>query len=71
MTMPIHDAPTHDASTTDTDPTGRGPAAGVDPSADTAPRSADPARARERRPLVEPSTLTSHGPARVLALCNQ
>ncbi|MCW2528812.1 MAG: ParA family protein [Pseudonocardiales bacterium] len=34
-------------------------------------KSADPARARIRRPLVQPEPLTSHGPARVIALCNQ
>jgi chromosome partitioning protein len=34
-------------------------------------KSADPARARERRPLVAPQPLERHGPARVLALCNQ
>jgi chromosome partitioning protein len=33
--------------------------------------SADPARSRERRPLVQPAPLERHGPARVIALCNQ
>jgi chromosome partitioning protein len=35
------------------------------------PRSLDPAKARQRRPLVEPQPLSQHGPARVIALCNQ
>jgi chromosome partitioning protein len=35
------------------------------------PRSPDPAKARRRRPLVEPQPLSHHGPARVIALCNQ
>ncbi|HEU5270923.1 MAG TPA: ParA family protein [Jatrophihabitans sp.] len=35
------------------------------------PRSVDPAKARPRRPLVEPQPLSHHGPARVIALCNQ
>src|SRR3954466_15656533 len=30
----------------------------------------DPARARQR-PLPEPEPLTEHGPARVIAMCNQ
>ncbi len=34
-------------------------------------KSADPARARQRRPLVQPVPLSQHGPARVIALCNQ
>jgi chromosome partitioning protein len=34
-------------------------------------KSPDPAKARRRRPLVEPQPLTQHGPARVIALCNQ
>lgn len=34
-------------------------------------RSVDPAKARTRRPLVEPKPLDGHGPARVLSLCNQ
>lgn len=33
--------------------------------------SADPAQARKKRPLVEPARLDRHGPARVIALCNQ
>jgi chromosome partitioning protein len=33
--------------------------------------SADPAVARKRRPLPEPPALQRHGPARVIALCNQ
>ncbi|TAM85480.1 MAG: ParA family protein [Jatrophihabitans sp.] len=33
--------------------------------------SADPARARTPRELPEPPPLTTHGPARVIALCNQ
>ena len=35
------------------------------------PDSADPARSRERRPLQKPRPLERHGPARILALCNQ
>ena len=34
-------------------------------------RSVDPAKARRRRPLVEPQPLSQHGPARVISLCNQ
>ncbi|MGX7679632.1 ParA family protein [Jatrophihabitans sp. DSM 45814] len=34
-------------------------------------KSADPARARDRRPLVAPEPVSHHGPARILALCNQ
>ena len=34
-------------------------------------KSVDPAKARRRRPLVEPQPLSQHGPARVIALCNQ
>jgi chromosome partitioning protein len=36
-----------------------------------AARPADPARARDRRTLVAPEPLDHHGPARVIALCNQ
>jgi chromosome partitioning protein len=35
------------------------------------PKSADPALARRRRELPEPPPLQRHGPARVIALCNQ
>jgi chromosome partitioning protein len=46
--------------------------AGISPAAeDDAPRSVDPAKARRRRPLIEPAPLGKHGPARVLSLCNQ
>jgi chromosome partitioning protein len=34
-------------------------------------KPADPALARPKRDLVEPTPLTTHGPARVIALCNQ
>jgi chromosome partitioning protein len=34
-------------------------------------RQADPAALRAMRPIPEPQPLTSHGPARVVALCNQ
>lgn len=34
-------------------------------------RSVDPAAARQKRPLPEPPPLERHGPARVIALCNQ
>jgi chromosome partitioning protein len=36
-----------------------------------APKPADPAQARPKRPLPEPAPLQRHGPARVIALCNQ
>jgi chromosome partitioning protein len=36
-----------------------------------ASHSADPARARRRRELPDPPALSSHGPARTIALCNQ
>jgi chromosome partitioning protein len=35
------------------------------------PKPADPALARRQRELAEPKPLPRHGPARVLALCNQ
>jgi chromosome partitioning protein len=35
------------------------------------PKSADPAAARARRPVPEPQRLERHGPAHVIALCNQ
>jgi chromosome partitioning protein len=38
---------------------------------ETATKSADPARTRQRRPLVQPQPVSQHGPARVIALCNQ
>jgi chromosome partitioning protein len=34
-------------------------------------KPADPAQARSKRALVEPPPLVRHGPARVIALCNQ
>jgi chromosome partitioning protein len=34
-------------------------------------KSADPAQARKKRVLPEPAPLQRHGPARVIALCNQ
>ncbi|MCW2528875.1 MAG: Chromosome (plasmid) partitioning protein ParA [Pseudonocardiales bacterium] len=34
-------------------------------------KSTDPARTRVRRPLLAPKVLDRHGPARVVALCNQ
>jgi chromosome partitioning protein len=49
-----------------------GPAAPGEPgAASESARSTDPARARQRRPLVQPEPLRQHGPARVIALCNQ
>jgi chromosome partitioning protein len=36
-----------------------------------AAKSADPALARKKRPLIEPKPLDRHGPARIIALCNQ
>src|SRR6478609_1685574 len=33
--------------------------------------SADPAIARKKRTLIEPPPLDRHGPARIVALCNQ
>jgi chromosome partitioning protein len=45
---------------------------GLFPAGDPEPtRSADPAAARTKRELREPTPLERHGPARVLALCNQ
>ncbi|SOD73801.1 chromosome partitioning protein [Jatrophihabitans sp. GAS493] len=37
----------------------------------SAVKSVDPAAARVKRPLIEPKPLDRHGPARVIALCNQ
>jgi chromosome partitioning protein len=34
-------------------------------------KSADPALSRPKRPLIEPKPLDRHGPARIIALCNQ
>src|SRR5437763_7316708 len=34
-------------------------------------KSADPAQARPKRKIPEPPALKRHGPARVIALCNQ
>jgi chromosome partitioning protein len=36
-----------------------------------ASKSADPAITRVKRPLIEPKPLDHHGPARIIALCNQ
>jgi len=44
---------------------------GLSTAGDQAVRSADPAKTRQRRPLVQPEPLRQHGPARVIALCNQ
>ena len=38
---------------------------------DTARSSSDPAVARRKRPLVTPPPLVRHGPARIIAMCNQ
>jgi chromosome partitioning protein len=34
-------------------------------------KSADPAVARKKRPILDPKPLERHGPARIIALCNQ
>jgi chromosome partitioning protein len=41
------------------------------PADNAAARSADPALARAKRELPEPAPLERHGPARIIALCNQ
>jgi chromosome partitioning protein len=41
------------------------------PSTPPETRSADPAVARTKRVLIEPAPLERHGPARIIALCNQ
>jgi chromosome partitioning protein len=38
---------------------------------EAAVKQADPALARRKRPLLEPPPLQRHGPARIIALCNQ
>jgi chromosome partitioning protein len=43
----------------------------VEEDARRAPRSVDPAQSRQRRLRPEPEPLTEHGPAQVVALCNQ
>ena len=49
------------------EPSAIGPESGPD-----APKvSSDPARTRVKRPLITPPPLERHGPARILALCNQ
>jgi chromosome partitioning protein len=49
-----------------------GDADGIDDTrARTGNRAVDPAASRRKRFVPEPSTLTEHGPARVVALCNQ
>lgn len=55
------------SGTPDPEPAG----APADGAAGSTARSVDPARARVRRPLVTPSPLDRHGPARILSLCNQ
>jgi len=50
---------------------GQAPGTGLSDGAAEAAKSADPARTRRRRPLVQPQPLSQHGPARVIALCNQ
>jgi chromosome partitioning protein len=39
--------------------------------ADSSSKTIDPARARPRRPLPAPTPLDRHGPARIIAMCNQ
>jgi chromosome partitioning protein len=41
------------------------------PAERASPRSVDPAVTRVKRELVEPAPLEQHGPARIIALCNQ
>jgi chromosome partitioning protein len=43
----------------------------ADEDARRGPRSIDPAQSRQRRLRPEPEPLTEHGPAQVVALCNQ
>ncbi len=43
----------------------------ADVAAAQAIKSQDPAVARKKRPIVEPAPLERHGPARIIALCNQ
>ena len=60
--------------TTPTTPTGRadGPESGSDELfRESAAKSADPAVSRTKREIPEPLALTVHGPARIIALCNQ
>jgi chromosome partitioning protein len=51
-------------------PAGSTPPAASGASAD-ASKSSDPAKTRIRRPLIEPTPLERHGPARIVAMCNQ
>jgi chromosome partitioning protein len=59
------------------DPTGQPPApSGTDPESSELfavphTRAPDPVQARGRRELPEPAPLLQHGPARIVALCNQ
>ncbi len=64
--QPVNDAAIDDAAI---DPAAIDPAAIDRAAADKA--SPDPARSRTKRPLLAPEPLERHGPARVLALCNQ
>jgi chromosome partitioning protein len=57
---------------TSTPPSGEPDAGALFPVESNRPApAADPAVARKRRPLLEPPPLQRHGPARVIALCNQ
>jgi chromosome partitioning protein len=64
LQLPLGMPSGHASAASDTDPA-------ADPGAAEAVKSADPARTRRRRPLVQPEPLDHHGPARVIALCNQ
>jgi chromosome partitioning protein len=56
---------------TSTPPGGEPDPGALFPVESSRPAAADPAVARKRRPLPEPPPLQRHGPARVIALCNQ
>ncbi len=70
-TEPSASAPAGDAAPSGLFPADPAAAAGSKPSKADPAKSADPAQARPKRPLPEPAPLQRHGPARVIALCNQ
>ena len=73
MTMSSTPEDTSASSATDEPSTPRVPSisGSGEASAAASSKSADPARTRKRRPLQAPAPIDKHGPARVIALCNQ
>jgi chromosome partitioning protein len=70
LSMTTWEKPQDDPSAASHDVAGREAPADQDDARSDA-RSADPARSRRKRPLIQPPAISQHGPARVLSLCNQ